>query len=34
MAGKNIAVYGIIADRVHVETGVDALIDIGAIVQK
>jgi hypothetical protein len=29
MAGKNIAVYGIFADRLHVETGVDALIDNG-----
>jgi hypothetical protein len=29
MTGKNIAVYGIFADRLHVETGVDALIGNG-----
>jgi len=29
MAGKNIAVYGIFADRMHVETGVDALVGNG-----
>jgi len=29
MAGKNIAVYGMFADRQHVETGVDALLANG-----
>jgi hypothetical protein len=29
MAGKNTAVFGIFADRLHVETGVDTLIDNG-----
>jgi hypothetical protein len=29
MAGKNTAVFGIYRDRMHVETGVDALLDAG-----